>query len=224
MALTRRNVVLGGGSLLLAGCASSPGQTVQVEAEPVLDPSYRGIYGPILNEPYPVAAVDLRRVDPRYLRRVVAYDTMEPPGTIVVDATQRYAYFVLPDGEAIRYGVGVGRQEVQMFEGVAKIGRKATWPRWIPTKDMIARDPEKYEQYAGGMDGGPMNPLGPRALYLYANGEDTLFRLHGTVEPWSIGKMVSSGCIRFLNQDIIDLYDRASVGTKVVVLPNNVLT
>ena len=217
MALTRRDVILGG-SLMLAGCASSPGQTVQVEAEPVYDQSYRGIYGAILDEPYPVAAVDLRRVDPRYLRRVVPYDTMEPPGTIVVDPNQRYAYYVLADGQAIRYGVGVGRQEVQSFEGVATIGRKATWPRWIPTKDMIARDPEKYEQYADGMDGGPMNPLGPRALYLFDGGRDTLYRIHGTTEPGTIGTNVSSGCIRMFNQDVVDLYGRVPVDTQVVVL------
>jgi lipoprotein-anchoring transpeptidase ErfK/SrfK len=119
----------------------------------------------------------------------------------------------------MRYGVGVGREEGFNFEGQATIARKAEWPDWRPTPDMIAREPERYGPYRDGMPGGPDNPLGPRALYLYRNNKDTLYRLHGTIEPWTIGTMVSSGCVRLINQDVIDLYRRVPVGTKVVVLP-----
>jgi lipoprotein-anchoring transpeptidase ErfK/SrfK len=115
----------------------------------------------------------------------------------------------------------VGREEGFTFRGEAIIARKAEWPRWTPTKDMIAREPERYGPYRNGMPGGEGNPLGPRALYLYKDGRDTLYRLHGTLEPRTIGSMVSSGCIRLLNQDIIDLYDRVPVGTKVIVLPTS---
>jgi lipoprotein-anchoring transpeptidase ErfK/SrfK len=225
MKFDRRSLLIGA-PLLLSGCMrTNPRQTVRIQPmsdEPMTsyataDSIDLAMYGPITDEKYPVAAVDLRRVDPQYLRRQTPYDTSEPPGTIVDDIAQRHAYYVLANGQAIRYGVGVGREEGLNFQGEARIGRKAAWPRWTPTPDMIARDPAKYQKYLAGMDGGPMNPLGPRALYLYVDGKDSLFRLHGTVEPWSIGKMVSSGCIRFLNQDIIDLYGRTPVGARVVV-------
>jgi lipoprotein-anchoring transpeptidase ErfK/SrfK len=176
------------------------------------------MYGPINSEPFPVPAVDLTDVDPRFWRREVRYATSAQPGTIVVDPERRYAYLVKEGGRAIRYGVGVGKTEAFNFQGEAIITRKAKWPRWIPTASMIKREPERYGPYAGGLEGGPNNPLGARALYLYRNGRDTLYRLHGTNEPWSIGQMVSSGCVRFLNHDIIDLYRRVPVDTKAVVL------
>jgi lipoprotein-anchoring transpeptidase ErfK/SrfK len=177
------------------------------------------MYAAVAGEPFEVPAVDLSQVDARFLRREVAYATREQPGTIVVDPGARYAYLVLERGRAIRYGVGVGKQEGFNFEGAATIARKAEWPHWTPTAAMIRREPERYGQYAAGLPGGPGNPLGPRALYLYRDGQDTLYRLHGTTEPWSIGTMVSSGCVRLLNQDIIDLYRRVPVGSKAVVLP-----
>ena len=177
------------------------------------------LYGAIESEPFAVPAVDLRRVKPQYLRREVAYTTQEQPGTIVVDPAARHAYLVLEGGRALRYGVGVGKEEAFNFQGRATIARKATWPRWTPTANMIRRQPERYAKYAAGLPGGPGNPLGPRALYLYKDGRDTLYRLHGTIEPWTIGTMVSSGCVRLLNQDIIDLHRRVPVGTAVVVLP-----
>lgn len=176
------------------------------------------MYGPLNDEPYPVAAVDLKRVNPKYLRKEVSYATSEMPGTIIIDTNEKYAYLIMEKGRALRYGVGVGKTEALSFKGEARIARKAEWPRWRPTQDMIKRDPVRYVKLAEGLEGGPMNPLGPRALYLYRDGQDTLFRLHGTVEPWTIGTMVSSGCVRFLNQDIIDLYRRVPVGSKVVVL------
>jgi lipoprotein-anchoring transpeptidase ErfK/SrfK len=151
------------------------------------------------------------------MRQEVAWHGRERPGTIVVNVPQRRLYLVEAGGRAIRYGVGVGRAEAMNFRGSAVIGRKEKWPHWTPTANMMAAIP-LYRSYARGMDGGPGNPLGPRALYLYRDGRDTFFRLHGTTEPETIGTAVSSGCIRLFNQDIIDLYDRVKVGTRVVVV------
>ena len=207
--------MIGASSLALAACSSTRTPVVQ---EPQIDPYYLRMYGTVLGEPYPVPAMDLRRVDPQWWRQEVPYITSERPGTLVVDTPARFLYLVLEGGRALRYGVGVGKTEALVFRGTATIGRKAQWPRWTPTKAMIAREPERYGPYADGLPGGPTNPLGPRALYLYKNGADTLFRLHGTTEPYTIGTNVSSGCIRLMNQDIIDLYARVPVGAKVVVI------
>ena len=151
------------------------------------------------------------------LRRQVAFAGPYRPGTIVVNIGERHLYFVEPGGMAMRYTVGVGREEALNFRGNAVIGRKAEWPHWTPTGDMIRRMPI-YAHYTAGLPGGINNPLGARALYLYRGNQDTYFRLHGTNEPETIGQKVSSGCIRLLNHDIIDLYNRAPVGTHVVVL------
>jgi lipoprotein-anchoring transpeptidase ErfK/SrfK len=220
MSVSRRSVVIGL-PLLMAGCAGGYQQPVRRVADPLagIDPFYREIYGEIDDEPFPVRAIDLRRVKPQFLRREVAYDTTEKPGTIVVDPNSRFLYLVQGNGTAMRYGVGVGREEAFNFQGEAVIARKAEWPGWRPTPDMIAREPERYGPYKDGMPGGDDNPLGPRALYLYRDGKDTYYRLHGTLEPWTIGTMVSSGCVRLMNQDIIDLYRRVPTGTKVIVLP-----
>ena len=176
------------------------------------------MYAAIDTEPFPVPAVDLSQVDPRFLRREVSFPTREPPGTVVVDPRRRHAYVVMARGRAMRYGVGVGKQEGFNFQGAASIGRKAEWPGWTPTANMIRREPKRYGPVADGLPGGPDNPLGPRALYLYRDGRDTMFRIHGTTEPESIGTMVSSGCIRLINQDIIDLYGRVPAGSKAVVV------
>jgi len=201
---------------LLAGCTSrAPLASLGMG----IDPSYVAMYGAITTEPYPVPAVDISQIDPRFLRQEVAFRTSEQPGTVVVNPNERFAYLVMANGRALRYGVGVGKEEGFNFRGNAIIARKAVWPRWTPTPDMIRREPERYGKYAGGLAGGENNPLGPRALYLYKNGVDTLYRLHGTTEPWTIGTMVSSGCVRFINQDIIDLYRRVPTGSKVVVMP-----
>lgn len=130
---------------------------------------------------------------------------------------QRRLYLVQANGRALRYGVGVGRTEGMNFRGSAVIGRKERWPHWTPTANLIAAMPQ-YRPYAGGMEGGPDNPLGARALYLYRDGQDTFFRLHGTTEPETIGQAVSRGCIRLFNQDIIDLYNRVPVGRHVTVV------
>jgi lipoprotein-anchoring transpeptidase ErfK/SrfK len=162
------------------------------------------------------------QVNPIYLRQAVYYPSNEAPGTIVVDPHNRFLYWVAGGGRAIRYGIGVGRQGFQ-WSGVATIRDKQEWPDWYPPKEMLQRQPEIMRQMQNlrsgiGMAGGPGNPLGARALYLWQGNKDTLYRIHGTTEPWTIGRSVSSGCIRMLNQDVIDLYQRTSLGAKVVVL------
>jgi len=148
---------------------------------------------------------------------MVSLDTYERPGTLIVDTGQRSLYYLMENGQAIRYGVAVGKEGFS-WAGIAQIGRKVEWPRWTPPASMIQRRPE-LAKFANGMPGGrPDNPLGARALYLFANGRDTLFRIHGTNEPQSIGSAASSGCIRMLNEEVVQLYDSVQIGTKVIVL------
>jgi lipoprotein-anchoring transpeptidase ErfK/SrfK len=168
------------------------------------------------DEPFPVSYEDAEKVPEDFHRQEIPYDTPHPPGTLVVDTDSRFLYLVLPERRAIRYGIGVGREGFE-WNGIAEIGRKTPWPFWFPPKAMVARD-RFAAKWARGMPGGPKNPLGARALYLYANGADTLYRIHGTNAPSSIGQAVSSGCVRMLNADIIELYDRVGEGTKVVVI------
>ena len=164
-----------------------------------------------------LAMVPNFEVEIDYRRYQVDYATTEAPGTIIVDTSRHFLYFVLPNGKAIRYGVATGA-EAAGWTGEAKIGRKAEWPHWMPPADMLERWPHlKPTAAAGGLSGGPDNPLGARALYLYQNGRDTLYRIHGTNEPETIGHDVSSGCIRMINLDVIDLFSRAAVGAKVIV-------
>ncbi|PPD05205.1 MAG: hypothetical protein CTY36_06495 [Methylocystis sp.] len=157
-------------------------------------------------------------VSSQYERYLVDYKTNEPVGSIIVDNRSKFLYYVLPGGKAVRYGVATG-QDAMAFTGRAYVGGMQEWPRWIPPKDMLERWPHLQPTAdAGGLPGGPDNPLGSRALYLYQNGRDTLYRIHGTNEPDKIGQAVSSGCIRMRDIDAIDLYNRVKVGTKVVVL------
>jgi len=167
--------------------------------------------------PQPIAPrMDSYPIDPIFRRQRVPYAGGEEPGTIIVNRDERFLYHVEGDGWATRYGVGVGK-EGRTLSGRATVGRKAEWPSWTPTANMMRREP-RFLQYAGGVSGGLHNPLGARALYLYRNGRDTMYRLHGTNEPWSIGQAVSSGCIRLLNEDIIHLYDQVPVGTSVLII------
>jgi lipoprotein-anchoring transpeptidase ErfK/SrfK len=168
---------------------------------------------------YPVEVMDLEKIEPQFRRQIVEYDGLEEPGTIVVDPGERLLYLVQADGSAIRFGVGVGRAGFA-WHGDAYIGMKRKWPRWLPPEEMIVRD-LKAAAWANGMPGGPTNPLGARALYLHNNGEDTLFRIHGTTEPHSIGKAMSSGCIRMLNQDVAELFDLVPIKTRVIVRPSS---
>lgn len=146
----------------------------------------------------------------------IADPTGQAPGTIYIDTREKYLYYVLPNKKAIRYGVATG-DEAFGWTGEAIIQRKAEWPRWTPPAEMIARWPHLAPR-AGGMEGGPDNPLGARALYLYQGGRDTLYRIHGTNEPETIGRSASSGCIRMRNIDVIDLFNRVPTGTKVIVV------
>jgi lipoprotein-anchoring transpeptidase ErfK/SrfK len=168
---------------------------------------------------HPVEVMDLEKIEPKFRRQIVEYDGLEEPGTIVVDPGERLLYLVQADGTAIRFGVGVGRAGFA-WHGDAYIGMKRKWPRWLPPEEMIVRD-LKAAAWANGMPGGPGNPLGARALYLHNNGEDTLFRIHGTTEPNSIGKAMSSGCIRMLNQDVAELFDLVPIKTPVIVRPSS---
>ena len=176
-----------------------------------------GDYGTIDDGGYTIPVVDTSSVDPGLMREEVSWTGREKAGSIVVNVPQRKLYLIQEGGRALRYSVGVGRSEALNFRGSAIIGRKEKWPRWTPTATMMAAMP-RYRAYSGGMKGGLENPLGARALYLYRDGHDTFFRLHGTNEPESIGHAVSSGCIRLLNQDIIDLYNRVPTGTHVTVV------
>jgi lipoprotein-anchoring transpeptidase ErfK/SrfK len=171
--------------------------------------------GSLDDEPFDIPLVDRRRMKPEFERQVVEYAGSERPGTIVVDIDDRFLYLVQPGGQAIRYGIGVGRQGFS-WRGVAYVGRKGVWPAWSPTRTMVSLKPELPRYRDSGLD----NPLGARALYLYQNGGDTLVRIHGTNEPWSIGEQVSSGCVRMLNEDVLDLYNRVPVGTTVLVRRN----
>lgn len=185
-------------------------------------PNYAEVYGRYPGEPFPVNAFAYANVNPVFLRQQVAYRGPEAPGTIVVETSERFLYFVEPDQKATRYGVGVGREGFA-WSGLAQINMRRSWPDWIPPKEMVARDPDVKAQLVAtsrgeGVPGGPRNPLGARALYLYNTEGDTGFRIHGTTEPETIGTNVSSGCVRLVNQDMIHLYGRAPDGTKVIVL------
>jgi lipoprotein-anchoring transpeptidase ErfK/SrfK len=149
-----------------------------------------------------------------YRRHIVDYTRKEQPGTILVDTNARFLYYVLPGGKAVRYGVTVG-EEAQAWSGVATIGKTAEWPDWIPTEDIQ----ERLGPYPKRVAGGPANPLGARAIYLYQGSKDTLYRIHGTNQPEYIGHAISSGCIRMTNEDVIDLVKRVKPGGIVVVLP-----
>ncbi|WP_439873079.1 L,D-transpeptidase [Rhizobium leguminosarum] len=152
-------------------------------------------------------------IEPQYLPQMVDYDTQEKPGTIVIDTNNRFLYLVMQGGKARRYGVGVGKPGFE-WAGAHKITRKTEWPDWTPPSEMISREAAKGHYLPARMDGGAENPLGARAMYLGS----TLYRIHGTNQPWTIGSNNSSGCIRLRNEDVIDLYDRVSVGTRVIVM------
>jgi lipoprotein-anchoring transpeptidase ErfK/SrfK len=198
-------------ALTVAGCTSSDDPSMTI-----LTPT--AMYGQVQDGDFTIPAVPPGVVAPQYFRQVVttpAYISATP-GTIVVDPSRKFLYLVQDGGRSMRYGIGVGREGFA-WSGDAVIKSKQEWPKWFPPLEMQARDPEAAK-YPNGMEGGLRNPLGARALYLYQGNKDTLYRLHGTNDPRSIGKAVSSGCVRLLNQDIIDLYGRVPLGTKVVVL------
>ncbi|MFN6941491.1 MAG: L,D-transpeptidase [Parvibaculum sp.] len=192
-------------SLGLAGCSTDLGGRVLANN-----------YASVRDAGYQLPAVPLSKLPRQYQRQIVKYQTDEKPGTIIVDTNAKHLHLVLEDGKAMRYGIGVGREGFE-WKGTARIAMKREWPTWTPPAAMIKRQPE-LAKWRGGQPGGLGNPLGARALYLFNSGGDTGYRLHGTPEWASIGQAMSSGCIRLINQDIIDLYDRAENGAKVIVL------
>ena len=196
-------LVVGLTPLLLGGCMQA---TLAPSTNASFTPRDRQL---LAHTPYAQASVP-----ENFRRHIVDYSRKEMPGTILVDTDERYLYYVLPDGKAIRYGVAVG-EEAMAFSGVARVGRVAEWPDWIPTAEIQAR----LGPYPARVAGGPANPLGARAIYLYQGNKDTLYRIHGTNQPEYIGQAISSGCIRMTNEDVIDLYDRVKPGAIVVVLP-----
>ena len=164
----------------------------------------------------PIFPSEALKVPYRFRRREVDYETAEVVGTIVVDTKNRYLYHVLGNGRAMRYGVGVG-DDGKTWTGRATIRRKVEWPVWRPTPEHIAKYPKLEKFRVDGMPGGPGNPMGARALYLFQGKVDTLYRIHGTTKPQGVGKRVTSGCLRMLNVDIVYLYDRVEIGTEVLV-------
>ena len=205
----------------LAGCATTGAKVAvkpeEAEAAPELA-GYEAMYAARPDEQFPLPAIPYKRVKQIYLRQWVDNPTGERPGTLVVDVGNHFLYLTYANGKAMRYGVGLGRAGFE-WSGTGVIQYKRQWPRWTPPDEMIKRQPElaRYSAANGGMDPGLQNPLGARALYIFQNGEDTLYRIHGSPEWWTIGKSVSSGCVRMLNQDIIDLYDRVPGKTRIVV-------
>ena len=212
--LSRRSFLIGAGglgALSLAGCATTSA-TPKPEG-----PSADAIrmYAALPNERFPIPAMRIDKLDSRFYRQVVIDPTGARPGTVVVDTPNRYLYWVMEGGRAMRYGVGIGRDGFS-WGGAGTIAYKREWPRWTPPAEMIERDP-KLEIYRNGMEPGLGNPLGARALYIFQDGRDTLYRLHGTLEVATIGQAVSSGCVRLLPQDVIDLYERVPSGSPIIV-------
>ncbi|TIT17857.1 MAG: L,D-transpeptidase [Mesorhizobium sp.] len=232
--LSRRTVLSGGGALALLGVAGCS-QTLDLpslQLDDVTTGSIRPIrpsisvdknitspdvmYASLTDGGFNVPQVPYLKVKPEFRRQIVVDPTGEQPGTIVVHSQERLLYLVQPGGEAIRYGVGIGKDGFR-WSGRANIQYGKEWPVWTPPPEMIARRPELVK-WQGGQPGGLDNPLGARALYIYQNGSDTGYRIHGSPEWWSIGQAMSSGCVRLINQDIIDLYSRVSKKNPVVVV------
>ncbi len=239
MILTRRQVLASSTAtcaLALAGCETAPppapvpeeprftedGRPIATtRAKPLSDLAARFGITPIsyeerLDGDRILPATGMSLIPPQFHRQVVEYPSYHPPGTILVQNSARHLFLILDDGHALRYGISVGR-EGRTWRGRGRIYRRAVWPTWTPTARMIREDPS-LSRFAGGMPGGPRNPLGARALYLMSGGRDQGYRIHGTPEYWLIGEYVSSGCIRMVNQDAIDLYERVPIGTQVFTI------
>ena len=206
---------IAGQAVPMAGPSASGGMVPQISIDPGITNS-KDMYAAVFDNGISLPAVPYKDMDQRFVRRIVPNITGELPGTIVVDTANRYLYLVQPGNEAIRYGVGVGKEGFA-WQGRAVIQYKKEWPVWTPPAEMVARKPE-LQKYANGMEPGAMNPLGARAMYIFKDGRDTLFRIHGSPEWKSIGTQASSGCIRLINQDVIDLFNRVRPGSPIVVL------
>ena len=189
----------------LSGCSTSG----------MFSPIFTNDYGARSDAGYRLPAIPIMKVPSQYRRAIVRYDTAEAPGTIIVETGEKHLYYVMGNGKAMRYGIGVGKEGFE-WKGTTRIALKREWPVWTPPSAMIKRRPD-LAKWRSGMPGGPDNALGARAMYLFNKAGDSGYRLHGTPEWFSIGKAMSSGCIRLMNQDVIDLYNRAEVGAKVIV-------
>lgn len=207
MMTRRRLLALSASALALAACV--PALVPPPEFEPI-------DYATRRDGAHRLRAINLQEIPEFLHRQVVPYQTEEAPGTIVIENQNRLLYLILENGYALRYGISVGREGFD-WTGESTVYRKAHWPTWTPPPEMIARDP-KLERWKDGQPGGPENPLGARALYLMTDGRDQGYRIHGTPEWRSIGRFASSGCFRMLQQDVIDLYERVPVGTRVIVI------
>ena len=210
MSLTRRELLTGAaaalGTIGLAESAEAYSKTYSASALKYFSGSQQ-------DNGHTYRTTNWKKIKAKWRRQLVKYESIEPLGSVVIDTSNHFLYVVFENQTALRYGVGVGRDGFRWY-GRARIDRKALWPRWVPPPEMRKRQPELPES----VEGGPDNPLGPRALYLFRKGADLGYRLHGTLEPWSIGTNVSSGCIRMFPEDVIDLYQRCPVGTRVLVL------
>jgi lipoprotein-anchoring transpeptidase ErfK/SrfK len=215
-ALSRRAFLAALAAAPLAACNTAQQPVVQAAVGGPQDQWAAWYTGTAIeDQPHNIPIVDKSKLRPELRRQTVSYSGPESPGTIVVDIDERFLYLVQEGGTAVRYGVGVGKDGFS-WRGTARVGRKGVWPNWSPTTTMVSLKPNLPRYMAGGVG----NPLGARALYLYQGNRDILFRIHGTNEPWSIGEAVSSGCIRMLNEDVLDLYNRVPVGTTVLVKRN----
>lgn len=208
--------------MIVSGCSttSSPTSVLSLTSGPggilpTKELSYASAYTGREDSGIEIPPFEYQKQKERYLRREVEYAGFRAPGSIVIDTQQKFLYFVMPNKRAMRYGIAVGK-EGHEWSGDAVMQWKQKWPTWTPPPEMIKRKPA-LEEFADGMAAGVENPLGARAMYLYKNGKDTLYRIHGTNRPFSIGQAASSGCFRMVNQDVIDLYERVPKGTKVFV-------
>ncbi len=213
--MNRRGFVGAAAAFGLAGTLPAIAQTPRSNTAVPTFAGPSSLYAAITDGGHKLPAIPYEKLDKRFLRQVVIDPSLSKPGTIVVDATAKFLYFVVENGKAIRYGVSLGKAGFE-WTGKANVEYKKAWPVWTPPPEMIERKPE-LAKYADGMPPGPQSPLGARALYLFRNGKDTMYRLHGTPEWSSIGKNASSGCVRMLNQDVIDLFSRVSGPTPVAV-------
>lgn len=229
MTMSRRRFLIGSlsATAVVSGCATSGTSGVRPVLEPAdeitpvtdsFDPELEARYAAFEDGGHVVPAIPYRQMDPKHYRQRVPDPTGEPPGTVVVHTPDRFLYLVEEGGTAMRYGVGIGREGFA-WQGEGTIHWRQHWPRWKPPVEMIARQPEleRYSVANGGMEPGITNPLGARALYIFQNRQDTLYRLHGSPEWQSISKSVSSGCVRLVNHDIVDLYERVPFHARIVV-------
>jgi len=208
------------GALTLAGCSTTGSvRSAAAPTEPLrrtVPPDVLAMYSARPEEEYPVPAADVSNLDPIYWRQEVDNPTGEPAGSVVVDTANRFLYWTMPNGRAMRYGVGIGRAGFE-WGGRAHIAYKRKWPIWTPPSEMVDRQPE-LEMYRHGQPPGLLNALGARALYIHQGNRDTIYRVHGTMDVATIGKAVSSGCVRLIFQDVMDLYERVPHGSPIVVL------